>query len=340
MEFAKSTLPGLPPDAWGRRPSYLRLSVTDRCNLSCRYCVSCQRQRFIPHDRILRYEEFYRLAAIAARLGIQKLRLTGGEPFCRRGFMEFIAGLRKRFPDLALALTTNATLLAPYIPELAKSGISAVNVSLDSFDAATFQQITGKDLLARVLANIESMLSLGLTVKINAVAMAGITDIQIGDFIHAIRHMPIDLRFIEYMPMGANTLWDPANFLACSDLKRLLERNIALAPVADHAPAAGPARLYDVAGARGRFGFISAVSDHFCKSCNRLRVTSEGRLRLCLFSDREIDLSRILRHPGAGDRNIELALAHALQAKPLGSDILAERSRTAVASGQMVGIGG
>lgn len=326
-------------DAWQRRCDYLRISVTDRCNLKCAYCVSCERQKYIPHERILRYEEFGRLAAIAKSLGIRKIRITGGEPFCRLGLMPFLTGLRRAHPDLELALTTNATLIGPHAKGLARLGLSSINISLDTFDRDTFRGITGSDLLGTVLCNIDRLLVLGQRVKLNAVILAGITDAQIGDFIHAIKAMPLDLRFIEYMPMGGNTMWVARDFLSCASLRDLISRHVQLEKAAP-AALAGPARMYTVPGARGRVGFISAVSDHFCKTCNRLRITSDGHLRLCLFSDRELRLAPLLRNRKIRDCHIRKVLGRALRRKPLGSDILAARTRTAVAQVQMVGIGG
>lgn len=334
-----SNFTGFSTDNHGRRPRYMRLSVTDRCNLRCSYCVSCERQRFIPHERILRYEEFYRLAAIASSLGVLKLRITGGEPFSRRGIMGFLSGLRSRFPRLQLAITTNATLLGPHIEELAKLGLASVNISLDSFDPATFRRITGSDSLAAVLAAIERLLSLGQRVKINAVALAGVTDLQINDFVSIARTEPVDVRFIEFMPMGGNTIWDESSYISGQELQRLVEQQVGLIEQPGYA-LAGPARMFAVANGRGRIGFISAVSNHFCGSCNRMRITSEGRLRTCLFADSEVDLARLLRNPRITDEHIARAMRAALLRKPLGADLLAARSAVAVARRQMVAIGG
>lgn len=327
-------------DSFGRRASYLRLSVTDRCNLRCRYCVSGKRQKFIPHERILRYEEFYRLISISKSLGVRKVRVTGGEPFARKDIMKFLTSVRSRFPDLEIALTTNATLLEDSFRELAALGLSSINISLDSFDRETVRAISGHDTLPVVLASLERLLSLGQTVKINAVAMAGITDLQMPDFIHAIRAMPVDIRFIEYMPMGGNTLWAKGNFISCTQLKQIAGKTCALVEAAADGPLAGPARMYEIPGAKGRLGFISAVTDHFCNACNRMRITSEGRLRTCLFADAEIRLAPLLRAPCISDANIARAIQGALRKKPRGSELLAARSGTAVARRQMVGIGG
>lgn len=328
------------PDALGRRATYMRLSITDRCNLRCVYCVNRRRQHFIPHDRILRYEEFLRIIDIARGLGVQKIRITGGEPFARKGIMDFFAGIRQAFPDLRLCVTTNATLLAPYLADLRALEISSFNISLDSFDAVSFAELTGRRALGQVLDNIEALLALNQRIKINAVALRGITDRQMDDFLRAVFQYPIDVRFIEFMPMGSNTFWHEDKFISCGELLELAGRRALLREETGRDRLAGPAKMYSVAGARGRLGFISAVSEHFCAMCNRLRVTSEGALRLCLFSDREVRLAGLLRNYRIRDAHIARVMLAALRTKPLGRDLLALRRGSSVAAGQMVGIGG
>lgn len=328
-------------DSYGRTPRYIRLSVTDRCNLGCLYCVNGGRQKYIPHERILRYEEFYRLASILHQFGARKFRITGGEPFARKGIMDFLAGFRARFPDTALAVTTNGTLLDGHMAELSRLGLASFNISLDSFRRDTFFKLTGQDALPRVLAAIEGLLKERQRVKINAVAFRGITDQQMPDFIHAIRNMPVDLRFIEFMPMGSNTVWNDSNFISWRDLLKLAREHGELAQSGEPNNALdGPARIYELKGAPGRLGFISAISDHFCHSCQRLRITSDGKLRTCLFADKEIELARLLRNPKIHDAHIARAIASAFQQKPIGATLLAARRQAAVACRQMVGIGG
>lgn len=327
-------------DLHGRSLGYLRLSVTDRCNLACAYCVNSERQRFIPHENILRYEEMYRLAAIFSDLGVKKTRITGGEPLARRGIVDFLAGFRRQFPDMRLCMTTNALLLPDCLDELARLGLYSFNISLDSFNARTYEQITGKNALGIVTKAIEDLLARGQRVKINAVAMRGITDKQMNDFIHAARHMPIDLRFIEYMPMGANTAWDHAKFISVSELRQIISQMAEIVPVQEDDAFAGPARIYKIRGGKGRLGFISAISDHFCNICQRARVTSEGNLRLCLFSDRETRLAPLLRNHDISDEDIKKVICDEFQKKPMGAARLAARGSAAVALRQMVGIGG
>lgn len=325
----------------GRTARYLRISITDRCNLNCVYCRDPRRESHIPHDDILRYEEIFRLARIMRGLGIGKFRVTGGEPFMRKNCMSFLADLRKDFPDSLLCFTSNGTLLEPYIEDIARIKPQSVNISLDSFRSETFRKVTGADLLARVLANIDNLLCRDVKVKLNAVAMKGVTDVEIDDFIHAAREMPLEIRFIEFMPMGGNTIWKPEMCLSAKDIKSLVARKAGLVPVQDGDKLfSGPARMFAIPGAKGRIGFISAMSDHFCSSCNRLRITSNGSLRTCLFSDREYRLAPLLRHQGVRDETIARIVMGASRAKPRGDCILGARKGVAVAEKAMSGIGG
>lgn len=330
-------------DGHGRSVRYLRLSVTDRCNLRCLYCRSNARQRFIPHGQVLRYEEMARMVGIAVALGIGKVRLTGGEPFARKGCDAFLVMLRQRFPGLDLRVTTNGTLLTPHIPLLRRIGISAVNLSLDSFDRATFARVTGRDLLPAVLGALDGLLAAGIGVKINVVGMRGVNDGQMDDFVHVVRNMPLDLRFIEFMPVGSGTLWNHENFWPADDIRAEAARRVRLIPVEAGATGAGagPARMYRIEGGLGRLGFITPLSNHFCLTCNRLRLTSEGALRTCLFADREYRLRGLLRHPRITDEALAHVVRRACADKPVGAELLhARRAGAAVTARQMVGIGG
>lgn len=332
--------PFFPPcDGFGRSPRYLRLSITDRCNLHCLYCCGAEDRAFIPHEAIMRYEELLRFVGIAQKLGIEKARITGGEPFARKGCIKFLFAIHKNFPSLRLAATTNGTLLEPYLDELERIRPESINVSLDSFRAADYARLTGSDLLPAVLNNIHALLARGLRVKINAVALRGIADEQIEDFVYAAKTLPLDLRFIEYMPMGKNTPWAESEFLGASELLERAREHAVLRECAPEDRAAGPAKMFSLAGGRGRIGFITALSNHFCMSCNRLRLTAEGRLRACLFDDREHDLGSLLRG-GADDAAMERLIRNAWLAKPLGARLLAEKSGKAVAMRRMAAIGG
>ena len=242
-------------------------------------------------------------------------------------------------------MTTNGTLREPHIPLLRRIGVSAVNLSLDSFDRETFARVTGRDLLPPVLAALDGLLAAGVRVKINVVAMRGVNDGQMDDFVHAARTMPLDLRFIEFMPMGSGTLWSPENFWSADDIREEAARRARLIPVSPDEPGAeaesGPARMYRIEGGQGRLGFISPLTNHFCLTCNRLRLTSEGALRTCLFADKEYRLRGLLRHPRITDEILAGVIRRACADKPVGADLLrARRAGAAVADRQMVGIGG
>ncbi|NDV25575.1 GTP 3',8-cyclase MoaA [Desulfovibrio sp. JC010] len=327
-------------DKIGRTVSYLRLSVTDRCNLRCMYCVTKDFQ-FIPHPNILRYEEMLRLVDIAATMNITKLRLTGGEPFARRGFMDFIAAVMKNHPELDLRITTNGTLIEPLVPELKKIGVNRLNISLDTLDRETFKEVTGRDHLNDVLATIEACLSAGIKIKVNAVAMKGINDKELGSFIDFAKENPIDMRFIEFMPMGDDTKSD-SRFWSADDILEQGRQHAALEKIKVRPENHGPARMYSIEGGKGRLGLISPVSSHFCATCNRLRITSDGQLRTCLFSDKTYGLREILRNPDMDDDAVRMVIAEATMDKPLGYHLLEQRSSgcEGVCETQMSAIGG
>ncbi len=329
-------------DTRGRSVSYLRLSVTDRCNLRCLYCDSRMRQ-WLSHDQVLRYEEFLELMGLGLRLGIGKVRLTGGEPFARRGFMEFIEAARARFPELDLRLTSNATLIAPFAPRLAAAGVARINISLDTLNPATFARVTGADLYQEVRRGIDACLTAGIRVKLNAVAMRGVNDGELAGFLDLARSLPIDVRFIEYMPMGGSE-WKSEQVWRATDILAEAKTLAELTPIErgpDSSGGSGPAQMFGIKGGAGRFGLITPLSNHFCGSCNRLRITSGGVLRTCLFSDRVYRLRGALRHPKLGLPAVERILRLASQVKPLGFELLAARRAGAGVCGTaMSAIGG
>ncbi|WP_297056467.1 GTP 3',8-cyclase MoaA [Thermosulfurimonas sp.] len=297
-------------DSHGRRITYLRVSVTDRCNLRCLYC-SRHRFQWLPPEEILTYEEIARVVRVAVELGVERVRLTGGEPLLRRG----LPGLIRMLADIEglrdLSLTTNGVLLSDLASELKAAGLARVNVSLDTLDPEKFKRITGMDALARVLAGVEAALARGLTpVKINTVVVRGLNEEEVPEMARLTLSEPLHLRFIEFMPIGEGNEWED-RFVG---LEEVMER---VREVGDLLPAevegGGPARIFRLPGARGTIGFIAAISRHFCAACNRLRLTPEGRLRLCLFSDREFDLRPYLRR----EEDLRQALAEAVRLKPV-----------------------
>lgn len=343
-------------DSHGRGINYLRLSVTDRCNLRCLYCApQIEGMEFIPHPDILSYEEFLRLVRLAVDFGVKKVRLTGGEPFARVGFMDFLRTLRGEFPDLIIGITTNATALGENMPELKRLKLNSLNISLDSFRPEVFKSITGVDSFAAVMAGIMAGIEAGLTIKVNAVGLKGINDGEIGDFINFARKHSVDFRIIEFMPLGGRGHWSDANFWPADDILAEARRHAVLTPSLREDKAVipgglssgqqpgfgGPAKLYDIEGGQGRFGIITPVSQHFCSTCNRLRITSDGKLRTCLFSDTEYDLRSLLRSPSKTDADIYALINEANSVKPLGTELLkARKKRDAVIERSMSSIGG
>ena len=328
-------------DGHGRTVRYIRLSVTDRCNLRCTYCRSGM-ETFIPHESVLRYEEMEQLVDMAMDMGVEKVRLTGGEPFARKGFADFLERLRAAHPALDIRVTTNGTLIGPHIQTLKAIGLNAVNLSLDTFDRDKFEQITGRDLFGKVRENMDALLDAGIPFKLNAVAMRGFNDDELPAFIdYAMRH-PIDVRFIEFMPMGEGTRWSDSCFWSAPDILDAVKGLVAVAPVEQEQRNGGPARLYTLSGpdgpGLGRLGLISPLSSHFCTSCNRLRITSDGALRTCLFDDREYRLRNALRHPKLGIEAVRRIVTLATRDKPIGARLL-ERRHNAVAQRRMTAIG-
>ena len=267
-------------DQYGREITYLRVSITDLCNLRCRYCMPegvCRKR----HEDILSFEEITEIVTAAAELGIQKVRITGGEPLVRRGCVELcrmvaaVPGIRE------VDLTTNGVLLEEYADGLRAAGVRRVNVSVDSLDPAKYAHITGGGQLYRALAGVRAARDAGLSpIKLNCVLIGGFNDDEIEAFVELTRQAPLELRFIELMPMGGR--FGPEAYLPVSTV---LERVPSLAPLPDNG---GVARLYRLPDGLGRVGLISPISRHFCATCNRLRLTSEGALKPCLHSGREI----------------------------------------------------
>jgi cyclic pyranopterin phosphate synthase len=285
----------LPAGLQSRRVDYLRLSVTDRCNLRCTYCMPPEGVPPRSHDDILSYEELAAFTRVAVESGITKVRITGGEPLVRKGCPDFVAML-DAIPGVSdIALTSNGLLLAKYAQELRDAGLRRVNLSIDSLRPERFAAVTRGGRVDEALAGLESAFAVGFSpIKLNTVLLEGIED-ELDDFIALTVERPVHVRFIEYMPVdrrcGAEPLLVPAGFV----LERLRER-YGLVPVSGpygH----GPARYWRIPGASGTVGFIAGVSDHFCAGCNRLRLTADGRLRTCLFSGEETDIRPLLDRP-------------------------------------------
>jgi len=328
-------------DGHGREVRYIRLSITDRCNLRCFYCRAEREMRFIPHEQILTYEELVELAKLAEDMGVAKIRLTGGEPFVRRDFLAFLGMLKEECPGLDIRITTNGTLLSGKAPALKHLGVRGVNISLDTLDADKFARITGRDFFHRVRTGLDECLRYGLRLKVNVVGLKGVNDDELPAFVELARENPIDVRFIEFMPIGCSTRWSEENLWLAGDILEAAKGIAELRPVSGWEPNHGPARMFDIKGGQGRIGMISPMSDHFCDTCNRLRITADGRLRTCLFSDREFRLGPLLRSPKLGLKAVRKVMELALKTKPLGYEILRERLGGSPVCGKaMTSIGG
>ena len=305
-------------DKFGRTIDYLRLSVTDLCNLRCCYCMPAEGVPKLSHDDILSFEELHRVAVQAVSLGVEKIRVTGGEPLVRKGVVPFLAWLAA-IPGLReLVLTTNGMLLPRLAPELRRAGVARLNVSLDSLRADTFAAITRGGNLSVVWKGIRAAVDAGFPPpKINVVVMDGVNDNEILDFAGLTLHQPYAIRFIEYMPTLMNTGWDVRSVKA-PEILRILESRYSLQPL-QHTHSAGPAAEFIIPGAAGTLGVIAPLSMPFCSSCNRLRVTASGMARGCLFSNDGIDLKPFLAR---GDQDLREALRLAAENKPRGHRLM------------------
>ncbi|MDI3481710.1 MAG: 3,8-cyclase [Tepidanaerobacteraceae bacterium] len=300
-------------DAVGREINYLRISVTDRCNFRCLYCMPEKGIEPKSHPDILRFEEIIEFVKAVAPLGISRVRVTGGEPLVRKGVVEFVRQLRALDGIKDISMTTNGSMLASVAEDLKKAGLDRVNISLDSLKPERFHKITRWGRLKDVLDGIEAALEADLTpVKINCVAIRGFNDDEIEDFINLTRNHPIYIRFIELMPLG-ETVWGTDHYLSAEEIKAEIKEELLPAS----APAgAGPAVYYRVAGAIGAVGFITPISRHFCNACNRMRLTADGKLKPCLESDLELDVKTALREK-RGEEELRRIFMEALSKKPV-----------------------
>ncbi len=334
-DTAPSTAPAQTPlvDPFGRTVDYLRVSVTDRCDLRCVYCMS-ERQTFLPKAEVLTIEELDHLCSAFVAMGTTRLRLTGGEPLMRRGFMQLVEDLSRHLRSGALkelTLTTNGTRLTEFAAELARLGVRRLNVSLDSLEPDTFRRITRGGDLGKVLAGIEAAKAAGLQVKINTVALKHDNAEAIPAMIQWAHGAGLDLTLIETMPLGEVEEDRTDQYLPLSDVRRELESFWTLTPLADRT--SGPARYARVEETGGKLGFITPLSHNFCESCNRVRLTCTGTLFMCLGQDDSADLRAPMRaHPG-DDGPLHMAIREALTRKPKGHDFRIERrgERPAVA---------
>ncbi len=300
-------------DQHGRPLEYVRLAVTDRCNLRCFYCMPEQGIQYMPKHELLSYEEMLRVVGLLAGLGVRKVRLTGGEPFVRRDLVPFMERLAQLPGIDDISLTTNGVLTAPHVPALARLGVKAVNLSLDTLDRQRFFDITRRDELPRVMETFYALLAAGIQVKINAVVMDGRNIDDLVPLAGLSRDLPVDVRFIEEMPFnGGSHAAGPASLpWHHGRIRQHLEEHFgALAPVATAVGAT--ASEYRIAGHLGTVGIIAAYSRTFCGTCNRLRLTAEGGIKTCLYDQGVLDVRALLRR-GASDADVTGALANAFR---------------------------
>jgi cyclic pyranopterin phosphate synthase len=303
-------------DGFHRVIDYMRISITDRCNLRCVYCMPAGGVRPVEHKEILSYEEIVRVVTVAAALGVKKVRITGGEPLVRKDVTCLVASLREITGVEDLTLTTNGVLLEKYAKELADAGLNRVNISLDSLKPERYREVTRGGEIESVMRGIEAAEKAGLLpVKINMVPIRDLNDDEIEEFAGMTLNTSRQVRFIEFMPIGAGDLWSRERYISTDEIKTRVEKMGALSPVRLRRD--GPARYFRFDGAPGVIGFISALTHHFCGDCNRLRVTADGKLRPCLFSETEIDLKPALRG-SFSENEIERLLRLAIEVKPEG----------------------
>ncbi len=311
-------------DKYQRVIDYIRISITDRCNLRCIYCMPDEGINLFEHKEVLTYEEIIRVVRVAATLGVKKVRITGGEPLIKKD-LPFLISSINAIPGIEdISLTTNGVLLKRYALTLKQSGLKRVNISLDTFRPDRYSEITRGGKIEDVLEGIQEAEYIGLKpVKINMVPIRGINDDEIEDFARLTINSENHVRFIEFMPFGSRGLWSSDRYISTDEIK---ERVSAIAPIEPvKARRSGPARYYRFLDAKGVIGFISPITHHFCNSCNRLRLTSNGMLRPCLFSDTEIDIKSALRSTD-DDRELERLLGLSIEIKPQGHQMGHQRS--------------
>jgi cyclic pyranopterin phosphate synthase len=324
-------------DSYGRRIRNLRISITDKCNFRCTYCMPAEGLPWLKKAEILTYEEIERLARLAVRMGIEQIRLTGGEPLVRRDVPELVRRLRQIEGLHSLSLTTNGVLLKQLARPLAEAGLTRINVSLDSLVREKFARLTRRDQLDRVLEGLEELEKYPTIrpIKINAVAMRGFTEEEVLDFVRLARRKGYVMRWIEFMPLDADQIWRKEDILTGAEIKAIIEAEYGpLVPI--QGDPAETARRYTFSDGIGEVGFINPVSEPFCSTCDRIRLTADGQLRTCLFATEETDLRTPLRS-GASDEELMAIIRHAVWHKELKHYIGDKRFRRANRTMSMIG---
>ena len=312
-------------DSFGRVHTNLRISVTDRCNIRCFYCMPAEDVQFMDRQNLLTFEEIERFVRVAVPLGLRKIRLTGGEPLVRRDLHVLVRKLAAIPEIIDIGVTTNGLLLADQAQDLFDAGLRRINVSLDALDPAKFEQITRRTGYEKVLAGIQKAQDVGFApVKVNAVSIRGLTESEIVPFGHFARRTGAEIRFIEFMPLDSDSAWQRDKVLFAHEIVELLSREIMpLVPCPDQNPHA-PATEFQFEDGIGRIGLIASISQPFCMSCDRFRITADGKLRNCLFSLEETDVRSMIRN-GGQDEEIAAAIRASVSAKKEGHEINTSR---------------
>ena len=304
-------------DGMGRTIVNLRISVTDRCNFRCTYCMPADNVEFMDRSKLLSFEEIQRVAQIVSRMGINRLRLTGGEPLMRKNLPELIKMLNEVDGIDDIAMTTNAYFLKDQAQSLKEAGLKRLNVSLDALDPDKFRDVNRRDCLQSVLDGLDTARKVGFkSIKINAVAVRNFSETEIMNLIKMGRSDGFEIRFIEFMPLDSDKVWERDKVLFGHEIVDMIKKNYELVPI-DNSLEIGPASEYKFADGKGKLGIITAVSNPFCDHCNRIRMTADGKLRTCLFSTQETNLKELIRS-GATDENIMETIKQAVLIKEPG----------------------
>lgn len=309
-------------DNFDREINYLRVSITDRCNLHCSYCRPKEGISLKGHSDILRYEEIVRVVSVAVKMGLIKVRVTGGEPLVRRGITDFLASLKTINGLQDISLTTNGILLGQFAKSIYDAGVRRINISLDSLNKEKYARITNGGDLDAVLQGIAKAEEVGFSpIKINTVAIKGFNEDEVLAFTQLAKDKPFQVRFIELMPVGEMKSDFGEDYLPTSQLVQIISRHHELEPLSGKKKKSdGPAKIYKIKGGLGEIGFINPVSSHFCVTCNRLRLTADGKLRICLLREEEIDLKKALQD-NCSDTELENLIRKAILLKPKHHDL-------------------
>jgi len=299
-------------DSFGRQHSYLRISLTERCNFRCQYCMPAGGVDLTPKDQLLSTSEIIHIAKLFVDQGVEKIRLTGGEPTIRSDVVELVRSLKRLHGLKTVAMTTNGLLLTRKLPQLKEAGLDLLNISLDTLIPAKFEFITRRKGFEKVLQGIDLALELGYKpLKVNCVVMRGLNEDELADFVRLTQNKEVDVRFIEYMPFDGNK-WNDKKMVSYADMLDILKQQFDLKRCIDEPN--DTSKAYQVKGFRGKIGFITSMSEHFCGSCNRLRMTADGNLKVCLFGNAETSLRDLLRN-GASDEQLLSVIGKAVGRK-------------------------